>query len=277
MKLKLTREFGAVRSLLGRIMRAPDAVPGLLVLSLLALACGTSPDVQARPDETRQPFMSTPSAANEPAERTTPSPTSPPTRCAATGSEDELLLLTVDKRHALPATFAPADLVQLENSWVVDGFEGVTLRAVAADALGELLAAGASAGHDLRVRSGFRSYSEQEGTFEFWVAQLGEEQAERESARAGYSEHQLGTTVDVTTQEVGWELIQQFGTTAAGEWLAENAHLYGFALSYRTQDEEVTGYVWEPWHIRYVGVACATEWKASDLALVDFLEVTNVR
>ena len=71
---------------------------------------------------------------------------------------------------------------------------------------------------------------------------------------------------------VGWELITAFGATADGKWLAAHAHEYGFAISYPPDGEAVTGYIYEPWHIRYVGKACAADWKASGAVLVQFLE-----
>jgi D-alanyl-D-alanine carboxypeptidase len=122
------------------------------------------------------------------------------------------------------------------------------------------------------VRSGFRTYAQQVDTFQFWVRELGEQQAKRESAPAGHSEHQLGTTADLSSSAVGWQLIEEFGATAEAKWLASHAHEYGFALSYPQDSEPVTGYVWEPWHIRYLGRECATAWRQSGVVLVRFLE-----
>ena len=86
-------------------------------------------------------------------------------------------------------------------------------------------------GMKLRVRSTFRSYDEQVTTFQYWAARLGEAQAKRESAPAGHSEHQLGTTADLAVASINWELIEEFGGTPEGKWLAANAYKYGFALS----------------------------------------------
>ena len=71
---------------------------------------------------------------------------------------------------------------------------------------------------------------------------------------------------------MNWELITPFGETPEGRWLADNAHRLGFALSYPQEAETVTGYIWEPWHLRYVGVACAAQWHVSGQVLVRFLE-----
>ena len=99
----------------------------------------------------------------------------------------------------------------------------------------------------------------------------GEVVAERESARAGHSEHQLGQTVDVTSAAVGWQLSQDLGATPEGVWLHAHLAEFGFALSYPPGMEETTGYIYEPWHLRYVGTSCAAEWQASGLTLIEVL------
>ncbi|NLA46732.1 MAG: M15 family metallopeptidase, partial [Firmicutes bacterium] len=97
-----------------------------------------------------------------------------------------------------------------------------------------------------------------------------EEAANRFSARPGQSEHQLGTTVDFGGTSADW--TTGFANTKQGKWLLNNAHLYGFALSYPEGKESVTGYIYEPWHFRYIGVAVAKEWKESGLVLCEFLK-----
>lgn len=213
----------------------------------------------------------------------TPSPTPTPepttTRTAAVQTcavfaqgVDPFVLRVVDKQRGLPADYRPGDLQAVDDRWAVPGFPGITMRAIAAQPLVDMLAAAQAQGIELRVRSSFRSYAEQARTFQFWIAQLGEAQARRESAPPGHSEHQLGTTADVISRSVGWELITQFGDTAEGKWLAAHAHEFGFAISYPPDGEAVTGYIYEPWHIRYLGKSCAGEWRASGLVLVQFLE-----
>ena len=151
------------------------------------------------------------------------------------------------------------------------GFGGLLLRAEATGALSRMLSAAAEDGHDIRVRSAYRSYAEQERTFAYWVSVLGEAEARRVSAEAGHSEHQLGTTADLTTADVGYDLSEAFGDAPAGRWLADNAHIYGFALSYPAGAEAVTGYAYEPWHFRYVSPEHASAWKVSGLTLLEYL------
>jgi D-alanyl-D-alanine carboxypeptidase len=178
----------------------------------------------------------------------------------------------VDKQRGLPRDDAPRDLVRIDAAWVVPGMPEQALRQEAASAIVRLLDAAQREGHVIRIRSTYRSYEEQQRTFQFWIDELGEAQARRESAPAGHSEHQLGTTVDLASAAVNWELITPFGATSEGKWLAANAHRFGFALSYPQDAEDVTGYIWEPWHLRYLGNACAAEWRASGKVLVRFLE-----
>ena len=95
--------------------------------------------------------------------------------------------------------------------------------------------------------SGYRSYDMQKKTHEYWINELGEEEALKVSAKPGLSQHQLGTAIDFNS------LQDSFALTAEGKWLLENAYKYGFILSYPEGYEDITGYSYEPWHYRYVG------------------------
>ena len=180
----------------------------------------------------------------------------------------------MDKQRGLPADYRPADLQTIDDRWAVPGFPGQSMRAIAVEPMVQMLSAAQAQGVRIRIKSSYRSYSEQATTFQFWVNQLGEAQARRESATPGNSEHQLGTTADVISANsgTGWELVEQFGALPEGKWVAAHAHEFGFAISYPPDGESVTGYVYEPWHVRYVGKPCAAEWKSSGLVLVRFLE-----
>lgn len=196
-----------------------------------------------------------------------------PTPAVTPGEQPQAigLLTLVDKQFGLPAGYVPPDLVGVEAGLAAPGFGGLLLRAEAGGALSRMLSAAAADGHDIRVRSAYRSYAEQERTFAYWVSVLSEAEARRVSAEAGHSEHQLGTTADLTTADIDYDLTEAFGDTPAGRWLADNAHVYGFALSYPAGAETVTGYAYEPWHYRYVGQDHAQAWRASGLALVEYL------
>lgn len=158
-----------------------------------------------------------------------------------------------NKRNPLqPKEYAPGDLVGVGG--------GQQMRREAADALAQLRAGASRAGMTINPLSGYRSYNTQVATYQRWVNELGQAQADRESARPGHSEHQTGLAIDVGSGVCNIE--QCFGGTADGKWLAAHAHEYGFVIRYPEHKESITGYVYEPWHIRYVGTALATELRS---------------
>jgi len=183
----------------------------------------------------------------------------------------------VDKKRALPDGYVPPNLQAVPAAWDARDVAGQQMRADVIAALQPMVAAAKSAGVDLRIKSAYRSYAEQVRTFAYWVGLLGEAQARRESAEPGHSEHQLGATVDFADPANGWELLESFAHSPSGRWLAARAHEFGFALSYPRDGEAITGYIYEPWHFRYIGVAAAQEWRASGKTLVEYLEMLKTR
>lgn len=118
--------------------------------------------------------------------------------------------------------------------------------------------------------SGFRSYETQEGLYNRYVAADGKAEADTYSARPGHSEHQTGLALDVNS------LYESFADTAEGKWLAANAHRYGFIIRYPAGKTDKTGYIYEPWHIRYVGVEKATKIYSSGLCLEEYYGISSV-
>lgn len=248
-------------------------------------ACGSSsgseggPDVLVAPDA--PPTISESDVVIEltptPIEFATPSEgsgsTAPPDGELPEGRllEGNDLLAPLDKQNYLSSNYVPADLAAIPARLDAPGFGGQRLRVEAIDALIEMLDRADQEGFTIRVASAFRSYATQASLFNGYVASLGEAEASRISARPGHSEHQLGTTVDLSSASIGWALEEGFGSTEEGLWLADHAHEYGFALSYPAGGEDVTGYAYEPWHFRYIEGEAATEWKSSGLTLREFL------
>lgn len=249
-------------------LRRPAPLLVLAVsLSVLAVACGGSPPEVRIATPTPPPAATSASVV-----ATTPAAGS---ACAAFAkAADPFLLRPVDKQRGLPSDYVPGDLQAIDDRWAVPGFPGESMRAPAAAPMVQMLTAAEAAGIRLRIRSSYRSYGEQARTFQFWIDQLGEAQARRESAPPGNSEHQLGTTADVISANsgTGWELVPEFASTAEGKWLAAHVAEFGFTISYPANGEAITGYVYEPWHVRYLGKPCAAEWQASGLVLVQFLD-----
>jgi D-alanyl-D-alanine carboxypeptidase len=166
--------------------------------------------------------------------------------------KDDVLRLT-DKHTVSLGSYYPSDLVQLTAAYTIKEDESGSLRRAAANAVMELIDAAAADGIELKLVSGFRSCPTQVVVFNSHVQQLGLAEAERQSARPGHSEHQLGLAADISAPSVGFNLDQALGETDEGRWLNRNAEKFGFVLSYPQGAESITGYFYEPWHWRFVG------------------------
>lgn len=158
------------------------------------------------------------------------------------------LLVVVNKKHKLPSEYAPN----------LTGVNGGQLRPEAATALAKLMTDASNAGAGMKIISSYRSYSTQVSTYNKWVNLQGQAEADRSSARPGHSEHQTGLAVDLGVPSGNCDLLICFGTTSQGIWLKNNAHKYGFIVRYPEGQESATGYQYEPWHMRYLGVDVAT-------------------
>lgn len=175
----------------------------------------------------------------------------------------------LDTVYRLPAEYAPPDLVSVNAA----GFSsGLLVRELVLDDLSALKAAADAAGMGLEVQSAYRSFNYQETTFDYWAELEGYDAALRSSARPGHSEHQLGTALDFRSADgpPAWELAD-WGTTPEGAWLAEHAPRFGFVMSYPAGKEDVTCYIYEPWHYRYVGREVAQQVTKSGLTLREWL------
>lgn len=174
-------------------------------------------------------------------------------RQQSSASEPTLIrgILIANKTYALPSTY------------------GSGLTAETQAAFDAMKAAAAAEGHKLYIASGFRSYATQTGLYNKYVANDGQADADRYSARPGHSEHQTGLTFDLNT------ITEAFGGTPAGIWVAEHGHEYGFIVRYPQGKEAITGYKWEPWHLRYLGVDVATRVHDSGLTVEEYLGITS--
>ena len=179
----------------------------------------------------------------------------------------------VDRSHSLSPDYVPKDLVPLQD-YDVPTLGSEMLRREAAEHLGRLIERATADGEELVVASAYRSYEEQQHSHERLMSVFGAD-ADGMSAAPGHSQHQLGTAVDFTNAAAGYRLGVPFAQTSAYRWLEHHAWEYGFVLAYPRGEEEQTGYQWEPWHYRYVGVEDATRLEKSDLSLQEFLESTG--
>lgn len=160
-------------------------------------------------------------------------------------------ILVVNKTYALPADYAP----------------GVNAEAQAA--FDEMQAAAAEEGLNIYISSGYRSYDYQAGLYQRYVDKDGKEEADRYSARPGHSEHQTGLAFDLNS------IDNSFADTKEGKWILRNCYKYGFIIRYPADKEDVTGYMWEPWHIRYLGKETAQAVYDSGLCLEEYLGITS--
>ena len=162
-------------------------------------------------------------------------------------------ILIVNKSYPLPSTYGPGDLTD-----------------ECASAFEEMREAAAEQGLELYVSSGFRSYELQSSLYQRYCDNDGQEAADTYSARPGHSEHQTGLAIDLNT------ITSDFAYTAEGQWVAEHCWEYGFILRYPADKVDITGYMYEPWHIRYLGKATAKAVYESGLCLEEYLGVDSV-
>ena len=174
-------------------------------------------------------------------------------RPSVESSPESLRCLVNKMRPFAQKDWAPSDLVD---------FEGQQLRAEAAQAARTMMDAAKAEGVALTVSSAYRSYAVQQQTYQHWVSVNGQKVADQLSARPGYSEHQTGLAIDFSSPE-GCRLEECYEDTRAGRWLAKNAQNYGFILRFPKGQQAVTGYLFEPWHYRYLGKDLTARYVAS--------------
>jgi D-alanyl-D-alanine carboxypeptidase len=138
-----------------------------------------------------------------------------------------------------------------------------------AEALEKMFAAAKQENINLMLASGYRSYNLQISVYNSEVKAYGQAAADRESARPSFSEHQTGWALDVEPSSKKCEIAACFADTPEGQWLAANAYKYGFIIRYTSDKEDVTGYKYEPWHIRYVGTDLSQEMKNKNIATLE--------
>jgi zinc D-Ala-D-Ala carboxypeptidase len=183
------------------------------------------------------------------------------------------MLIVANKERNLPGDYEPADLVIPNVPFPFkEDLPKKKLRKEAALSAEVLFKAAEEQGLELLAQSGYRSYDTQVSIFAYNADQYGEEKANQTSAQPGQSEHQTGLSLDVTSPQVNYQLVEEFGETKEGKWLAENAYKYGFIIRYLKGKEEITGYQYEPWHLRYVGNEHAKEIHERGITLEEYLK-----
>lgn len=183
---------------------------------------------------------------------------------------NDYFLANVSQKTSIVSDYIPPDLIKIPKSIKTSGI--ICLRKDAEENLGLMFADGKKEGLILSVTSGFRRFEMQASILEATKAWKGDE-AYKSVALPGHSEHQLGVAVDLSGKSVNYmSTVYTFGTTPEGKWLAENSYKYGFVLSYPEGKQDITGYIYEPWHFRYVGIDLAKEIFDSGKTVLEYLE-----
>ncbi len=243
-------------------------LPAVLIVLLILLGIGLfgmlkSKGSTAEPSPTAEPAsepVSTVEPTEEPVIEETPEPTMDPSVFTDTNS----LLVVANKKHRLPEGYVPPDLVTPEISQV----QACTMRAPAAEAIKAMAEAAAADGVTLKISSAYRGEDYQRQLYNGYSASYGTATADTISSRPGYSDHQTGLAADFVEQDGsmnGINFNQNFENTDSGIWLRDHAHEYGFIMRYPKGKQDITGYAYEPWHFRYIGVDYATAIYETDV------------
>lgn len=160
----------------------------------------------------------------------------------------------------VPLSYVPADLVLVADTF---------LSAAAARDFADMIDAADADGVPIVAASGYRSYLEQENLHAGYVARFGAGRAAELSAEPGHSEHQTGLAVDIANPSGECALLECFADTPAGTWTAAHAWKYGFIVRYPAGAQVVTGYSYEPWHLRHVGVATAADMRGNNAVTLE--------
>lgn len=177
----------------------------------------------------------------------------------------------INRDHPLRADYVPPDLI--ECSFPFDALPGDPkrmMRKEASHAAQQLFYQSQLCGMMLYGISGYRSYKRQMEIYQQRLVETSQTHVDEYIALPGSSEHQSGLALDVSCPEINLDLTEEFAITKEGKWLAEHAHLFGFIMRYPKNKTKITGYAWEPWHIRYVTKPLSLYLSLTNMTLEEF-------
>lgn len=246
-----------------RTRRTPLLALGAITVTLLTIS-GCSSGQKPAPTASVAPSAS---ATTRPTPTATAAPIPLFNKAALSITDPTSIWAVVNKLRPLtPAKYTPTDLVATP----VPHLNPPTLRREAADAMVAMFAAAKAEGAGcMQLQSAYRSYAVQVQVYNGYVASAGKAGADSQSARPGFSEHQSGLSADISTLPLTCALAACFGETPHGRWLAGNAYRFGYLLRYPADKTAVTGYIYEPWHFRYIGVPLATEMHRTEITTLE--------
>lgn len=246
------------------------------VIAVVLLAAAIFTGLSGRADPVASPAPPSPVGTSfapteppRPEPTATPAPAPAPTfdRAAHSIDDPNSIWVVVDKLRPLtPADYVPGDLVDVPVPFA----NPPLLRQEASDAVVSLFTAfTAETGLTLQSQSAYRSFEAQTRIYDSDIVNLGQAGADLSTARPGTSEHQTGLTIDISAQPGQCSLSACFGDTPHGQWLAANAWRFGFLLRYPADKVDITGYEYEPWHFRYIGIELATEMHDTEVRTLE--------
>ncbi len=168
-------------------------------------------------------------------------------------------LFIINKEFPVDKNYKAPDLAGIKYFAPDRAAETRFMRSEAAQAFNSMIEAAANDGYKIVMTTAYRSYDFQKMLYTNYVNKYGQAEADTFSARPGTSEHQGGLAADISAASVNYQLSSDFGKTKEGIWIAENAHNFGFIIRYPEGKTDITGYIYEPWHVRYVGKTAASE------------------
>ena len=178
-------------------------------------------------------------------------------------------LILVNKQYAISSDFYPTDMVAVDGSLSTN--QNLYFKREAYDAYLKMLRDANSQGISFLICSTYRSYSTQESIYFNYVSAYGTEYTNTISAYPGRSEHHTGWAVDITSPSMGYDLREDFINYPEGIWINNHCSEYGFIIRYPKDKTHITGYSYEPWHLRYVGVDVAEEITSRGITLEEYL------
>jgi D-alanyl-D-alanine carboxypeptidase len=246
----------------------------------------TQNNTPAKQDTTQQPNNSQEVKTNplaktsQPAARTKPAVTPKPasqTDAITVVAQPATISVLVNKHNKLPDSYNPPDLVTTTVPFISTATsEKRKMRREAAAALAKMFAGAKQQGISLLGVSGYRSHATQTTLFNYYVKTDGYAKARTYSALPGTSEHETGLAIDVTGGNGKCAADDCFGGTPEASWLEKHAAEYGFIIRYPKGKDAITGYKYEPWHIRYVGTKIANEIMSKGITLEEYYNVVPV-
>lgn len=185
------------------------------------------------------------------------------------------ITVLVNKEYSLPSSYVPKELVVPNVKFLgPDEDNKRYMRKKAAQALEQMFDDACKDDKILYGVSAYRSYARQADIYSKNIRQRGSYATNKVSAIPGHSEHQTGLAIDISCKMLNGALSERFANTSEGRWVEDNCYRYGFIIRYPKDKEKVTGYTYEPWHIRYVGIPVATYLHDNNLTLEEYYNYT---